>query len=175
MITESVLLALTGGALGTFLAAWGIKLLVLVSADNLPPTAQVKIDGTVLGFTLLVSLVTGVLFGLAPALRTMKLNLCDSLKEGGRNIGEGLQRNLTRSVLVVIESAVAVVLLVGAGLLIRSLIHLQNVSPGFDANNVLTMRINLPEEKYVTSEKRTSFFEQLESRIGGLPAWKALG
>ena len=175
MITESMLLALAGGALGTVLAAWGIKFLVLVSADNLPPTAQVKIDGTVLGFTLLVSLVTGVLFGLAPALRTMKLNLCDSLKEGGRNIGEGLQRNLTRSVLVVIESAVAVVLLVGAGLLIRSLVHLQNVSPGFDANNVLTMRINLPEEKYASPEKPRSFFEQLETRINGLPGVESVG
>jgi putative ABC transport system permease protein len=175
MITESVLLALAGGALGTFLAAWGIKLLILVSGDNLPPTAQVKIDGTVLGFTLLVSLVTGVLFGLAPALRTMKLNLCDSLKEGGRNIGEGLQRNLTRSVLVVIESAVAIVLLVGAGLLIRSLVRLQNVSPGFDANNVVTMRINLPEEKYASPEKPRSFFEQLQTRINGLPGVESVG
>jgi putative ABC transport system permease protein len=175
MITESVLLALAGGALGTFLAAWGIKLLILVSGDNLPPTAQVKIDGTVLGFTLLVSLVTGVLFGLAPALRTMKLNLCDSLKEGGRNIGEGLQRNLTRSVLVVIESAVAIVLLVGAGLLIRSLVRLQNVSPGFDANNVVTMRINLPEKKYASPEKPRSFFEQLQTRINGLPGVESVG
>lgn len=175
MITESVLLALLGGALGAFLASWGIDLLVLVSGDNLPPTAKVKIDATVLGFTLLMSVVTGVLFGLAPALRTMKLNLCNSLKEGGRTVGEGVQRNLTRSILVVIESAVAVVLLIGAGLLIRSLIRLQNTSPGFDSNNVLTMRIDLPEEKYATTEKTTSFFHQLETRISGLAGVDSVG
>jgi putative ABC transport system permease protein len=175
MITESVLLALMGGALGTFLATWGIDLLVLVSGDNLPPTARVRIDATVLAFTLLISLVTGLLFGLAPALRTIKLNLCDSLKEGGRSFGEGLQRNLTRSVLVVVESAIAVVLLIGAGLLVRSLIRLQNTSPGFDANNVLTMRIDLPQEKYKTDEQRTNFFQQLETRVNGLPGVEHVG
>jgi putative ABC transport system permease protein len=174
MITESVLLALVGGAIGAFLANWGVEL-VAVSGNNLPPTANVRIDATVLGFTLIVSLVTGVLFGLAPALRTMKLNLCDLLKEGGRSVGEGVQRNLTRSVLIVVESAVAVVLLVGAGLLIRSLVRLQNVSPGFDSHNVLTMRIDLPEDKYSTPEKTTSFFQQLETRIGGLPGVEVLG
>ncbi|HEV8366365.1 MAG TPA: ABC transporter permease [Pyrinomonadaceae bacterium] len=175
MITESVLLALLGGVLGAVLASWGIDLLVLVSADNLPPTAHVRIDATVLVFTLIVSLVTGVLFGLAPALRTMKLNLCDSLKEGGRSVGEGVQRNLTRSILVVVESAVAVVLLVGAGLLIRSLVSLQNVNPGFDSNNVLTMRIDVPEEKYTTADKRTNFFQQLETRVGGLAGVEGVG
>jgi putative ABC transport system permease protein len=175
MITESILLALLGGGLGAFLAAWGINLLVLVSADNLPPTAHVRIDATVLAFTLLVSLITGVLFGLAPVFRTMKLNLIDSLKEGGRSVGEGVQRNVTRSVLIVVESAVAVVLLVGAGLLIRSLVRLQNVSPGFDSNGVLTMRIDLPEEKYSTADKRTNFFQQLETRVSGLAGVESVG
>jgi putative ABC transport system permease protein len=175
MITETVLLALMGGALGAFLATWGVEFLVAVSGDNLPSTANVKIDGTVLGFTLIVSLVTGVLFGLAPALRTMKLNLTDSLKEGGRSVGEGVQRNVTRSVLVVLESAVAVVLLVGAGLLVRSLIRLQNISPGFDSHGVLTMRIDLPEDKYSTLEKTTNFFQQLETRVGGLSGVESVG
>ncbi len=175
MITESVLLALMGGVLGVFLATWGVELLVAVSGDNLPSTANVKIDATVLGFTLVISLVTGVLFGLAPALRTMKLSLIDSLKEGGRNVGEGMQRNVMRSLLVVVESAVAVILLVGAGLLVRSLIRLQNISPGFDSQGVLTMRINLPEDKYSTLEKTTNFFQQLETRVGGLPGVESVG
>jgi putative ABC transport system permease protein len=152
MITESVLLALLGGTIGTLLAMWGVELLVTLSDGIIPPTAHVKIDITVLGFTLLISVLTGVLFGLAPALRTMRLNLSESLKEGGRSASEGAQRNRTRSVLVVLESAVAVVLLIGAGLLIRSLIQLQNVSPGFDAQNVLTLRVDLPREKYGTPE-----------------------
>ena len=162
MITESVLLALVGGTLGTLLAIWGVDLLVTLSADNIPSTAQVGIDATVLGFTLLISLLTGVLFGLAPALRTMNLNLTESLKEGGRSGSEGARRNRTRSVLVVIESAVAVMLLVGAGLLVRSLIQLQNTSPGFDAHNVMTMSITLSREKYSTPEKASSFFQELE-------------
>jgi putative ABC transport system permease protein len=175
MLTESILLALVGGTLGALLATWGVDLMVAVSAGNLPPTAQVKIDATVLGFTLLISLGTGVLFGLAPALRSLKLNLCDSLKEGGRSGGEGARRNRTRSALVVLESAVAVVLLIGAGLLIRSLIRLQNVTPGFDAHNVLTMRLDLPEEKYSTAEKMANFFQQLETRVGGLPGVESVG
>ena len=175
MITESVLLALMGGTLGTLLAIWGVDLLVTLSADNIPSTAQISIDATVLGFTLLISLLTGVLFGLAPALRTMNLNLTDSLKEGGRSGSEGARRNRTRSVLVVIESAVAVMLLVGAGLLVRSLIQLQNTSPGFDAHNVMTMNLTLTREKYSTPEKASSFFQELEGRVRGLPGVESVG
>jgi len=175
MITESVLLSLAGGALGTLLAFWGVELLVALSADSLPLTAKVGIDATVLGFTLLVSLITGVLFGLAPAFRTMKLNLSESLKEGGRSGSEGGHRNRTRNVLVVLESAVAVVLLIGAGLLVRSLWRLQDTSPGFDARNVLTMGINLPEAKYGEPEKAAGFFSELESRVAGLPGVESVG
>jgi putative ABC transport system permease protein len=175
MITESVLLALVGGTLGALLAIWGVDLLVTLSAGSIPATAHVQIDATVLVFTFLVSLVTGVLFGLAPALRTMKLNLSESLKEGGRTGSEGGKRNRTRSVLVVLESAVAVVLLIGAGLLVRSLVQLQNINPGFDAHNVLTMRVDLSEEKYSTPDKSGSFFTELESRIGSLPGVESVG
>jgi putative ABC transport system permease protein len=175
MITESVLLALVGGTLGTLLAMWGVEVLVSLSAGSIPPTAHVKIDATVLAFTLLISLVTGVLFGLAPALRTLKVNLSDSLKEGGRSASEGAHRNRTRSVLVVLESAVAVVLLIGAGLLIRSLVHLQNVSPGFNAQNVLTMRVNLPRGKYATPDKSSNFFSDLEAHLGSLPGVESVG
>lgn len=175
MITESVLLALAGGAAGTLLAVWGVALLVALSAGNIPSTAQVRIDSTVLVFTLLISLATGVLFGLVPALRTIKLNLSESLKEGGRSGSDGARRNRTRSVLVVLESAVAVVLLIGAGLLVRSLLRLQDISPGFDANNVLTMRLDLPEAKYGTPEKSANFFSELESRLDGLPGVESVG
>ncbi len=175
MITESVLLALAGGAFGAVLAIWGVELLVKLSEGNIPPTAQVRIDATVLAFTFLTSVFTGVLFGLAPALRTMNLNLIESLKEGGRSSGEGGQRNRTRSLLVVLESAVAVVLLIGAGLLVRSLIQLQNVSPGFDPQNVLTMRVDLSREKYATPEKAGNFFSELESRVSSLPGVEHVG
>jgi len=178
MITESLLLAIFGGLLGVALASWGIDLLVALSADNLPPTAHVKIDATVLAFTVLISIITGLLFGIAPALRTIKLSVSDSLKEGGRGVGEGVSRNRTRSVLVVVESAVAVILLVGAGLLIRSLIKLQNVGPGFEAQNVLTMRLELPEKKYSmdkTSQFATQFFTDLERRVAGLAGVESVG
>jgi len=175
LITESLLLALIGGVLGALIAAWGIDLLVTLSSNTIPPTAVVEIDSTVLAFTLLTSLLTGLLFGVLPAIRTVKLNLSDALKEGGRGGGESALRNRTRSLLVVFESAVAVVLLIGAGLLVRSLIALQNTSPGFDSNNVLTMRVDLPRTKYDKGEKRANFFQQLEQRLSGLPGVETVG
>src|ERR1041385_6695269 len=172
MLTESLLLSLLGGALGALLAVWGVQLLVSLSADSLPRTVNVNIDATVLAFTLLISIATGLLFGLAPAFRTAKVNLIDSLKDGARG-SEGTLRNRTRSLLVVFESAVAVILLIGAGLLVRSLIALQNVNPGFDANNVLTLRVDLPQKKYEGEGKSGNFFEQLETRIASLPGVQA--
>ena len=169
MITESLLLSIAGGALGALVATWGVEALVRLGEGSIPRTANVRIDATVLAFTFLISLATGLLFGLAPALRTVRVNLIDSLKDGLRGSGEGALRNRTRSLLVVLESAIAVMLLIGAGLLIRSLIALQNVDPGFDANNVLTMRITLPRQKYDTPEKSANFFGQLETRLAGLP------
>ena len=174
MITESLLLSIFGGALGVLLAMWGVQFLVSLSEGSLPPTANVTIDGTVLAFTLLVSLVTGVLFGLAPAFRTMRVNLIDSLKDGARGASEGAMRNRTRSLLVVFESAVAVMLLIGAGLLVRSLVRLQQVDPGFNANNVLTLRVDLPPEKY-DGDKKARFFEQLEGRISSIAGVQAVG
>ena len=175
MITESMMLALFGGALGTLLAIWGVQALVGLSGGNIPSTAQVRIDFTVLMFTLATSALTGVLFGLAPALRTMKLNLSETLKEGGRSGSDSVQRNRTRSLLVVFESAVAVMLLVAAGLLIRSLVRLQNTNPGFDSENVLTMRIDLPQKKYEKPEIRSSFWEQFQTRVGTLPGVESVG
>jgi putative ABC transport system permease protein len=175
LMTESLLLALIGGALGALIAAWGIDLLVKLSSDSVPTTAIVKIDSTVLAFTFVTSVLTGLLFGVLPALRTVKLNLSDTLKEGGRNTGEGAFRNRTRSLLVIFESAVAVVLLVGAGLLVRSFIALQNTNPGFDANDVLTMRVDLARAKYDKSEKTGRFYQDLEQRLSGLPGVETVG
>ena len=174
LITESLILALVGGTLGALIAAWGIDLLVTLTRDSIPPTAIVKIDATVLAFTFVTSLLTGLLFGVIPAFRTAKLNLSDALKEGAKG-SEGTFRNRTRSLLVVFESALAVVLLIGAGLLIRSLVALQNTNPGFDANNVLTMRIDLPRGKYDSAEKSSNFFQQLEQRLAGLPGVESVG
>jgi putative ABC transport system permease protein len=174
MLTESLLLSILGGALGALLAVWGVQLLVSLSANSLPPTVNVTIDRNVLAFTFAISIVTGLLFGLAPAFRTAKVNLIDSLNDGARG-AEGTLRNRTRSLLVVFESAVAVVLLISAGLLVRSLIALQSVDPGFDANNVLTLRIDLPNKKYEGEGRRASFFEQLESRVSSIPGVQSVG
>jgi len=175
MITESLLLSIIGGTLGALLAVWGVDLLVKLSDNSLPTTANVTIDATVLAFTLLISVLTGLLFGIAPALRTANVNLIDSLKDGVRGGAEGPMRNRTRSLLVVFESAVAVMLLIGAGLLVRSLIALQRVDPGFDSNNVLTLRIDLGRKKYDTPDKRTGFFHEIETRVSHLPGVQAVG
>jgi putative ABC transport system permease protein len=175
MITESIMLALLGGVLGTLLAFWGVQALVALSGPNIPSTANVKIDLTVLAFTLATSVVTGLLFGMAPALRTAKLNLSETLKEGGRAVSESARQNRTRSLLVIFESAVAVMLLVGAGLLIRSLIRLQNTNPGFDSSNVLTMRIDLPRKKYDRPENLSNLWEQFQTRVSALPGVESVG
>jgi putative ABC transport system permease protein len=175
MITESVLLAILGGALGVLLARAGVELLVNLSGDNLPRTASVRVDGTVLLFTFALALLTGVVFGLAPALRTLQVNLIESLKEGVRGGGENTLKNRTRSVLVVAESAIAVVLLIGAGLLVRSLIAVQRVNPGFDSNNVMTARLDVPRKKYDTPEKRAAFLTDIQSHLSNLPGVETVG
>jgi putative ABC transport system permease protein len=175
MITESVLLAIMGGALAALLAKWGVDLLVSFSQDTLPRGVPVRVDATVLLFTFLISLATGLLFGLAPAFRTLQVNLSDSLKEGARGAGESTLRNRTRSLLVIFESAIAVMLLIGAGLLVRSLIALQNVNPGFDPHNVLTIRLDLQRNKYDTPEKTASFLTEIQTRAGNLPGVETVG
>ncbi|MGH9935870.1 MAG: ABC transporter permease [Blastocatellia bacterium] len=175
MLAESVLLSLVGGALGVILAAWGVELIVAFSGNDLPPTAQVGVDRVALGFTLGVSLLTGLLFGLAPAWQATRPPLSETLKDGGKGAGRSALRNRTRSLLVVFETAIAVALLIGAGLLIRSYIRLQQVSPGFDAANVLTTRINLAYGKYNAPEKTGAFWGQLQERLAALPGVEAVG
>jgi putative ABC transport system permease protein len=175
MLTESLLLAIAGGMLGVVLAAWGVDLIVAFSGNNIPPTARIGIDRLALVFTVGVSLLTGLLFGLAPALQATRPRLGEALKDGGRDAGLGAKRNRLRNLLVIFETAIAVVLLIGAGLLIRSYIRLQNVNPGFDATNVLTLRINLPRDKYDSAEKAGAFWGQLRERLGALPGVETVG
>jgi putative ABC transport system permease protein len=168
LLTESLLLAFVGGALGLLVALWGTDLLVKLNSTDIPRVAQTGLDMRSLGFTLVVSLLTGVLFGLVPALQASKSDLNETLKEGGRSAGTGARRNHVRNTLIVAEVAIAVVLLVGAGLLIQSLRRLQHVNPGFDPANVLTLNVGLPDVKY-TSQQQASFYRNLHERIEALP------
>ncbi len=168
LLTESVMLSLAGGALGLLLAVWWSDLLISLGKDDTPRALQVGLDWRVLGFTLLVSVLTGVVFGLVPALHSSKTQLTETLKEGGRGSGEGARRNRIRGVLVVAELGIAVVLLVGAGLLIQSLWRLRQVSPGFKVQNVLTFSLALPEVRYPT-EKQAHFYQDLVAHIESLP------
>jgi putative ABC transport system permease protein len=168
LLTESVLLSLVGGAIGLLLAVWWSDLLIALGKDDIPRAVQVGVDWRVLGFTLSVSVLTGLIFGLVPAFHSSKSELVESLKEGGRGTGEGARRNRVRSVLVVTELAIAVVLLVGAGLLIQSLWRLQKVNSGLQPQNVLTFNLVLPEIKY-SYDKQSRFFEDLKTRLESAP------
>jgi putative ABC transport system permease protein len=169
LLTESVLLSLAGGALGLVLAVWWSDLLVALGKQNIPRALQVGLDWRVLTFTLVVSMLTGIIFGLVPALHSSKTELTESLKEGGRGgSGQGARRNRIRGGLVVTELAIAVVLLVGAGLLIQSLWRLRQVSPGFQSQNLLTFVVGIPEVRYPT-EKQAQFYHDLVARVESLP------
>ncbi len=175
LLTESLLLAGLGGLAGLALAWWGTDLLVSLAPPDLLNLPQVKINAAVLGFTLAVSMLTGVIFGLVPAFEATRLNLTESLKEGGKNIGGGMRSHRLRNSLVVAEIALALVLLVGAGLLIRSFARLQGVDPGFNAHNVLTMKVSLPARKYDTDQKRIDFFRQAVAQMQTLPGVESAG
>jgi putative ABC transport system permease protein len=175
LLTESVLLAALGGAAGLVLAWWGTDLLVSLSPRELTDLQQVRISVPVLGFTFAVSLLTGIIFGMAPAFEATRFNLHESLKEGSKNIGGGVRSHRLRSIFVVAEIALALILLVGAGLLVRSFWRLQSVDPGFNAKNLLTMRLSLPMRKYDSDRKRVDFFRQVIDGIRALPGVEAVG
>ena len=168
LLTESVLLSLCGGAVGLLLAVWWSDLLIALGKDDIPRALHVGIDLRVLGFTLGVSLLTGLIFGLAPAFHSSKSELVDALKEGGRGTSEGARRNKMRSVLVVSELAIAVVLLVCAGLLLQSLWRLQRVNSGLRPESILTFNVGLPEVKY-KYDRQSQFFIDLKSRLEATP------
>src|ERR1700730_747158 len=174
LLTESVLLSLAGGALGLVMAVWWSDLLVTLGKQNIPRALQVGLDWRVLGFTLLISVMTGLVFGLVPAFHSSRTELTESLKEGGRGSSDGARHNRIRGVLVVSELAIAVVLLVGAGLLIQSLWRLQHVSPGFEPQNVLTFSVAVPDVRY-KPEKQAQFFQDLSTHIQSLPGVQSAG
>jgi len=169
LLTESGLLAAGGGALGLLLAEWGVAALVRVVPASLPNAGAIRLDSTVLGFTLGVSILAGILFGLAPALHASKPDLAEALKEGGRSGTEGAGRQRVRRALVISEVALAMVLLVCSGLLLRSFAKLLNVQPGFDSTNVLTMRLALPWGKYQGPKPVGAFSKTLLDRVTTMP------
>jgi putative ABC transport system permease protein len=173
LLTESVLLALIGGGVGLLLAFWGTESLLALAPEDLPRIKDVALDGRVLGFTLVVTMITGVIFGLAPALQASNPNLNETLKEAGRGTTAG--RHRVRNALVIVEVALALMLLICSGLMIRSFMRLQRVDPGFNPSNGLTMSISLPGRKYPNSDNHLAFFSQLVERISALPGVVAAG
>jgi putative ABC transport system permease protein len=169
LLTESTLLALAGGALGLVLAYEGIKVLVALNPGDIPRIKEINLDFYVLGWTILLSVLTGVLSGLAPALQVSRPNLNETLQEGGRGADPGAARHRIRNLLVILEVAVSLVLLTGAGLLIKSFINLQRVDPGFNSENVLTMRLSLPFYKYPQPDQTRAFTTDLLQRVKHLP------
>jgi putative ABC transport system permease protein len=177
MLTESLLLAALGGLFGLSLAYWLTKALASLNSTDalgwISNIARIRIDSSVLFFTLLASLLTGVVFGLFPALQTSRPDLNVSLKEGGR--GSGFQRARARQALMIAEVAMTITLLVGAGLLVRSFANLLSVNPGFHANNVLTASLSLPYPRYERSEDRARFMRELLPRLAALPGVESVG
>lgn len=174
LLTESIMLALLGGAVGLLLAAWGTKLIESMASRINPAFNNISIDSSTLLFTVIASVTTGILFGLAPALPISNPNLASWLKDG-RSAGGSSTRNRLRNTLVIAEVALTLVLLVCAGLLIRTVIRLRKVDTGFNGNNVLTMSIGLPGAKYPKPESIVSFYKEATDRIAALPGVKAAG
>ena len=174
VLTESVLLAAVGGVAGLLVAVWGVSSLAAISADTIPRVREIGIDAKVAAFTLLISVGTGVLFGLAPALQVSKSDLTDALKEGARSTA-GARRNRVRSVLVVAEVALSLVLLIGAGLMIRSFAKLNNVNPGFNPDNVATMGVSLLRANYPDDRQVGAFYSQILERLASMPGVRSAG
>jgi putative ABC transport system permease protein len=173
-LVESLLLAALGGALGLALAFWSLDALIALGPDDVPGLAKATIDGRVLGFTLALSLLTTLLFGLVPAWHASRPDLNETLKEGGHTT-TGNTGYRVQDALVVAEIAVGMVLLVGAGLMIRSFLRLQAVEPGFNPSNVLTMRMMLPANKYSQNHQSIAFFQEVLERIKILPGVVSAG
>ena len=175
LLTESLLVSLAGGAVGLLLAYAGVRALVALDVGNLPRSDEIGIDATVTLFTLLVSLLAGVLFGLAPAIHTATPNLHGALKEGGRGTTADRGSHALRRSLVVTEVALALSLLTGAGLLLKSFARLQQVDPGFDPSSVLTFNLALPQTRYPSDTAQAAFFERVLPAIARIPGVTGAG
>jgi predicted permease len=169
LLTESLLLSALGGAAGLLLAVWGTKVLLALGPKNMLAGTPVIVNWRVLTFTMIVSLATGILFGLGPSLVALSADINKTLKEGGRDSSSGRRGNRLRSALVIAELSLAVVILVGSGLCMRSFYLLNSVNPGFDPHNLLTMKLSLPNASYKEDAKKIVFFQQLRDRIAALP------
>lgn len=178
LLTESLLLSLIGGAIGLLLAVWGNSLLVSLVPREVPLIHDAGLDARILLFTFAISVITGVIFGLVPALQASRFDLNRSLKDGGRDAAAGVGQNRLRSLLVVSEVAIALVLLIGATLLMKSFVRLLEVQPGFNPERVLTLELqlaNLPPSRYESQDEQTKFFEQLFARLQSLPGVENAG
>ncbi|HZJ42511.1 MAG TPA: ABC transporter permease [Pyrinomonadaceae bacterium] len=172
-LSEGLLLSVIGGAFGVGLAWLGMDMLGKIAFPFLPRAQEIGIDSRVLLFTLFVSILTSVIFGLVPALQTGRTDIQDVLKEGSNSISAGLAAGWLRQALVVVEIAAAFVLLIGAGLMIRSVMYMKQVEPGFKAQNLLTAKLSLPREKYADAESTIRFYNQLLTRVEALPGVEA--
>jgi putative ABC transport system permease protein len=173
LLTESVLLAVTGGLLGLLLAVWGSKM--LVKLGSLPNAGEIGIDTWALGFTLLVSFAAGIIIGIVPALQFTRTNISETLKQGAGRTGGSPIKQHTRKALVISEVALSLVLLIGAGLMIRSFWKLQNVNPGFDTSNALTMSVVLTPSRYSEPHQMLAFFDRALEQIRAVPGVVSVG
>jgi putative ABC transport system permease protein len=175
LLTESLVLGLLGGAAGLLVASWSLIALIALSPVDLTGLGHVTISYPVLAFTAAVSILTAAICGFAPAIAGSRTDVQDALKNGVRQLGSGPRQATLRHAFVVAEIALAVVLLVGAGLMLRSFEALQRVNPGFDARNVLTMRVQLPPARYQDDGQRTRFFNDLTARVSAIPGVRSAG
>src|SRR5580704_12390816 len=177
LLVESMILGVTGGGLGLLVAVWAKDVLLAMLPDSMSVAKvnAVTIDGNVLAFTVILSLGTALLFGLLPALRASRPDLSDTLKEGGRAVSSSLRRNRMRAALVAGEMAVALMLLIGAGLLIRSFVRLQHVAPGFEPDRILSMRIGLSNPRYKDLKIASSGLDEILRRIAQVPGVVSTG
>jgi predicted permease len=175
VLTESTMLALVGGAVGLLLSFWGLPLITRLLPQDFPRLQEIAIDWRVLSFSLVASVMTGILFGLAPALQSLKADIQEAIKEGGRGTSSGIRKTRLRSALIVSEVALSVVLLAGAGLLFRTFLHLQAVNTGFAPQHVMTFRLSPSGANYRRDADYTSFYDRTVQRISAIPGVEAVG